>query len=76
MITGVSKEENQVLEYVKSVYTGAIIQSSRRLIHPYQIDILLEDVNLAIEFNGLFWHSSNHGTDQNYHFRKSEMCRN
>ena len=31
--------------------------------------------NLAIEFNGLYWHSEEHGKNENYHINKSLLCK-
>jgi hypothetical protein len=66
-----SNEEMELLDYIKSIYTGHIISGDRRLINPYEIDILLPELNLAFEYCGLYWHSelSGHKT-WNYHYRK------
>ena len=32
-------------------------QHNRTLIHPYELDFYLPDYNIAIECNGIFWHS-------------------
>lgn len=66
-----SGEEIQLLEYIQSIYTGHIISGDRRLINPYEIDILLPELNLGFEYCGLYWHSelSGHKT-WNYHHRK------
>jgi DNA-directed RNA polymerase subunit RPC12/RpoP/very-short-patch-repair endonuclease len=45
------------------------------IIPPYQIDFYIPDFNLAIEFNGLYWHSELAGRDKNYHFDKFKMCK-
>lgn len=38
-----------------------------------EIDIFLPDYNLAIEINGIYWHSSLYKT-RSYHFNKSKRC--
>jgi hypothetical protein len=38
------------------------------------LDIYLPDYNLAIEFNGIYWHSETQGKDQYYHIDKSKKC--
>lgn len=45
------------------------------IIAPYQLDFFIPTVNLAIEFNGLYWHSELAGRDKNYHFNKFKLCR-
>ena len=43
----------------------------RNIIHPYELDIYIPSKNLAIECNGLFWHSRK---DMKYHMNKFKMC--
>jgi len=64
---GTSKLEKELLEYVRSVYTGEI-QSNIRF-NNKEIDIYLPDLKLGFEFNGLYWHSELH-KDKNYHYDK------
>lgn len=66
-----SGEEMQLLDYIKSIYTGPIISGDRRIINPYEVDILLPEINLGIEYCGLYWHSEVSGHKSwNYHYRK------
>ena len=51
-----------------------VVRNSRSIISPMEIDIYIPSHNLAIEFNGLYWHSSVH-VDKNYHRNKYERCR-
>lgn len=62
----VSKGEKEVLEYVKSIYHGTIIENDRTQMEPnndnkwienHELDIWLPDIKVAIEFNGTYWHS-------------------
>lgn len=53
-----SCEEKQVLNYIKSIYSGEIIENTRKIIYPYELDIYLPEINLAFEFNGDFWHAN------------------
>lgn len=70
----VSNEENEVFEYIKSVFNGTIIQGDRSIINPYQLDIYLPEKNLAIEYCGLYWHSEISGSKKwNYHYNKMGM---
>lgn len=68
-----SYQEKSVLEFVKSVYTGEIIENDRSLISPHELDIYIPEHRLAIEYNGTFWHSSIY-KDKNYHYNKSKLC--
>lgn len=68
-----SAKEKELLEYVKSLYNGTVIESSSSIIHPKQLDLYLPDIGLAFEFNGLYWHSSKF-KDTKYHQEKSMRC--
>lgn len=70
-----SSYEDEILDWLRSVYTsGDIIQSERSLINPLLIDIYLPSAKLAIEFNGLYWHSEAF-KDKTYHLDKTLKCR-
>lgn len=45
----------------------------RSIITPYELDIYIPEHNLAIEFNGSYWHSDKF-VDKNYHQMKTKMC--
>lgn len=69
-----SKWQGEVAEYIRENYTGAIIEGDRKMLHGKEIDILLPDLNLAIECNGSFWHSELNGKDRLYHLNKTKKC--
>ncbi len=52
-----------------------IIENSREIIKPHELDIYIPSKNIAIEFDGLYWHSEEHGKDKNYHLNKTELCK-
>lgn len=66
----VSDLEKSILRYIKLIYKEDIIQSDREIISPYELDIVLPDIKLAIEVNGTYWHSDKiKGVD--YHYNKT-----
>ena len=69
-----STAEKDLLSYVSSIYSGTIIENDRSAITPYELDIYLPDLNLAIEYNGLYWHSDEMKPN-NYHRMKSDLCK-
>lgn len=71
--TGKSYLQRQVVQFCKQ-YFPDLIQNDRRLIAPYQIDILIPEIKLAIEFNGNYWHSIEAGYQAGYHLMKTNMC--
>ena len=41
-----------------------------------EIDILIPDLKIGIEYNGLFWHNENRKGKTPVHLEKLEMCKN
>ena len=72
---GTSDIENDIYLYIKSIYSGKIIQNDRSILNGKEIDIYLPEMNLAIEFNGLYWHSELY-KDKMYHQEKTILCEN
>ena len=62
-----SIKENDLFDFIKSQYSGNIIQSYR---DGLEIDIYLPELKLGFEFNGLYWHSDKL-KDRNYHKEKT-----
>lgn len=71
-----NSEEDKVFDFVSSIYSGTIVhgQKSRTIIPPKELDIYISDKKIAIEFDGIFWHSEQQGKDKNYHLCKTEEC--
>lgn len=71
-----SKQELEILEYVREIHSGAVISGDRSLIAPYEVDILIPKANLALEFCGLYWHCElSSGRGRLYHRRKMDQLR-
>lgn len=68
-----SKGEVGLLEYIKSVYSGEIIENDRKILEGDELDIVLSDRKICFEYNGLHWHSET-TKDKNYHLLKTERC--
>lgn len=47
------------------------IQNTRSIIKPYELDIYIPSLKLAIESDGIYWHSK---VDSKYHLMKTKMC--
>ncbi len=70
---GTSIQEQDLIDYIKSL--GVYIEThDRYLIKPYELDIIIPDKKIAIEYCGLYWHSELAGKDSKYHVNKLEMC--
>ena len=69
----ISQLEVDLLNFIKLKYNGDILINTKSIITPYELDIYLPELNLAFEFNGVYWHNElNKPT--NYHKMKSDMC--
>ncbi len=67
-----SRSEVKLHDYISSLCKN-IIKNSRSIISPLELDIYLPDYNLAIEFNGLYWHNDEI-IDKDYHLNKTKLC--
>ena len=70
---GKSYCEKELVDFVKSIYFDEIVENTKRIIPPKELDIYIPKMKLAIEYNGLYWHDENH-VDKNYHLTKTNMC--
>lgn len=70
---GTSILENDVFEFIKTI-TDEVAHRNKNLINPLELDITIPKNKLAIEFNGIYWHSDIGGKDKNYHLNKTEKC--
>jgi len=80
------KHDIEIFNYPSSSYEKEIIETInsndiktnyRKIISPYELDIFIPDCNLAIEFNGMFWHSFDKKEtvkEKNKHLLKTEKC--
>jgi very-short-patch-repair endonuclease len=46
----------------------------RTLIKPYELDFILEEYKIAIEVDGVVWHSEKFGKSKDYHIMKTKLC--
>lgn len=70
---GTSYSEKEIVDFIKSIYNGEVIENSKKIISPKELDIYIPSKNLAIEYNGLYWHDENH-IEQRYHLNKTKAC--
>jgi hypothetical protein len=52
-----SKEESEIIDYIHSITDCTIEKNNRKILDGKEIDIYIPDLSLAIEFNGIYWHS-------------------
>lgn len=67
-----SRGQMEVYDFVSALAPDAVL-SDRTLISPSEVDVLVPSARLAIEYNGLYWHSMANMTDKNYHENKRKL---
>lgn len=71
---GVSAIEEKLRNAITEFAT--VTSNAKQVIPPKEIDIWLPEFNLAIEVNGLYWHSKfSGGKDRLYHYNKMISCK-
>ena len=73
--------QNEIYEFIKTVYEGRVICDTRKVISPLELDIYVPEMNVAIEFDGLKYHSVSCVEEDNkesktYHINKTVLCMN
>ncbi len=53
-----SDAEKKLLEFVKSIYHGKIIENTKKVINPFELDIYIPNLKLGIEYNGDYTHAN------------------
>jgi hypothetical protein len=68
----ISGAEVLLKNFIREIYKEYIIENSRKIISPYEIDIFLPNLKIGFEYNGLYWHSELYKKN-NYHLNKFEL---
>jgi hypothetical protein len=72
----ISKAEQELFEFIQSLDPDmVVVQPDKKVLKGRELDILVPGKNVAVEFNGLFWHSENAGKDKSYHHDKWLACK-
>jgi hypothetical protein len=67
-----SKQEKEIVEYIKSIYNGEIIENDRIQLNGKELDIWLPELKIAIEYNGTYWHGYTNKTQISFtEFKKN-----
>ena len=72
-----STGESEVYNYILSLGFD-VDKNSRNIIPPKELDIYIPSNNIAIEYNGIYWHSSGNKENDNeknrFHIDKTDQC--
>jgi hypothetical protein len=66
-----SKQEKSVAKFIEKL--GFATKSDRKILNGKELDILIEGLDIAIEYCGIYWHSEIH-LNKNYHKEKYTKC--
>lgn len=69
-----SKQEQNIADFLEKELGLTIITKTKDIIPPYELDIYVPEKKIAIEYDGLRWHSELFGKKSDYHVMKTEMC--
>ena len=67
-----SRFEEEVRQFCEQHFDN-LIYNSKQIIPPLEIDIYIPDINIAIECNGVYWHSDQF-KNKDYHHQKYLNC--
>lgn len=68
-----SNGEREIAAYIQSI--GFDVECNRQILGGREIDMLIQEKKIGIEYNGLVWHSEWFGKKtQYYHLTKTEIC--
>ena len=77
----ISKQEQEYADYlIELLGSEKVEQSNRTILNGKELDIYLPEHKIAIEYNGIYWHSSGKKEDdavkRKQHLEKTELCAN
>lgn len=68
-----SVEESSVVRFIESLGFKNILTNTKSVLKTHELDIYLPEQNIAIEYNGYYWHSDKF-CGMNYHKEKFKRC--
>ena len=69
----ISGPEMEIRDFL-SIYIDDLEYNNKKILNGQEIDILSEKHKIAIEYNGLYYHSIESGKDKNYHLNKTTLA--
>lgn len=72
-----STAENEISLFLENLIGKEnLIYRDRNVLDGCELDIYIPSYKIAVEYNGLYWHSNKYKEDKNYHLKKTELCEN
>ena len=78
IFNGTSNAEKEISNFLFNIlknYNIQILNNYKKLIAPFEVDIYIPEKKLAIEYDGLYFHSDEI-RDKKYHLNKTLLCKN
>lgn len=70
-----SHYEVELGDYIESLLgKDAVIRNDRTVLDGNELDVYIPSMNIAFEFDGLYWHSEIKKPDKRYHLNKTVQC--
>ena len=69
-----SKIESEIYDFIKGNLSTDVEFSNRKILSGKELDIYIPELKIAIEYNGLYWHSDMR-LPNDYHLKKTLLCR-
>ena len=66
--------EDDIASFIKTFCDSEVVQRARDVISPRELDVWIPEKKVAVEYNGIYWHSLNMGTSPDYHISKTAKC--
>jgi len=74
--TWTSQGEIEIKNFIKDLGFDVEKSKNRKLLNGKEIDLIIPSIKLAIEYNGLYYHTEKMGKNQSYHLNKTIECHN
>lgn len=70
-----SRGEKEVCAYIKSIYSGEVLENDKTQIGRMELDIFLPELRIGIEYNGTHWHKLKEERQPGCHAEKERRCK-
>jgi len=67
--------QNEIFRFITEELNIPCNSNDRDIIQPQELDIFIPQNNIAIECNGIYWHTEGNGKDRKYHLNKYQKCK-
>ncbi len=72
--TWTSKGETEIKEFIEGLGFEIYKGKNRKLLEGKEIDLIIPKLKIAIEYNGLYFHTEEMGKNSTYHLNKTLAC--